>query len=442
MPCEYTAGDAGQEKPRPGLLANISWLSVANAIVKPLWFLFITAACMRLLGVQEFGVLTAALSLTMIAAGFVDLGMAPYTVREVSRTPDKASLYFSNFMTLRIGNSLLAWGGAMLVAVLLDYRGSALLAVCFAGAYALTLNLTNYCRSVYQALENLRQEAVMLVVEKALVIGSGLLLLFATRSAAWTLAGMALGMTVTTGINILGIDRRFAKMRRSLVSRRFLKRSLKVMIPFGLAGLFTVMYYRVDMVMIEAMLGAVPTGQYGAAYRILEALYVLPTIVGLAAIYPRLARLYHDGAHADFGRLLRNGLLGLVGASVLVSFALAALSGTVIRLLDPDPAYAPAADALRILAWTFPFMCGKTLLYSALISMDRQRLAAIALGLAVFVNVALNAFMIPAQGIQGAAIATILTEVLLTGIFAVYYGRARFASATNLPLKKPGGTTA
>ena len=428
MPSEGTANPAGQGQPRPGLLANISWLSVANAIVKPLWFLFITAACMRLLGVQEFGVLTAALSLTMIAAGFVDLGMAPYTVREVSRALDKASLYFSNFMTLRIGNSVLAWGGALIVAVLLDYRGSALLAVCFAGIYALTLNLTNYCRSMYQAFENLRQEAVMLIVEKVLVIGVGLLLLFATRSAAWTLAGMALGMTVTTGINILCIDRRFAKMRKSLVSRRFLKRAIKVMIPFGLAGLFTVMYYRVDMVMIEAILGAVPTGQYGAAYRILEALYILPTIVGLAAIYPRLARLYHDGAYADFRRLLRNGLLGLVGASVLVSLALAVLSGTVIRLLDPDPAYAPAADALRVLAWTFPFMCSKTLLYSALICMDRQRLAATALGLAVLFNVALNAFMIPAQGIPGAAIATILTEVLITGIFAVYYGRTGLKS--------------
>lgn len=427
MPPEYTAGNVGKRHLRSGLLANISWLSIANAIVKPLWFLFITAACMRLLGVQEFGVLTAALSLTMIAAGFVDLGMAPYTVREVSRVLNKASLYFSNFMTLRVVNSLFAWGGAISVAMLLDYRGNALLAVCFAGMYALTLNLTNYCRSMYQAFENLRQEAVMLIVEKALVIGGGLLLLFATRSAAWTLAGMALGMTVTTGVNILRIDKQFAKIRRSLVSSDFLKRSLKIMIPFGLAGLFTVMYYRVDMVMIEAILGTIPTGQYGAAYRILEALHILPTIVGLAAIYPRLARLQNDGAYSDFKRLLRNSLLGLVGISILVSLVLTALSGTVIRLLDPDPAYAPAADALRVLAWTFPFICGKTLLYSALICMDRQRLVAIALGFAVLFNVALNAFMIPAQGIHGAAIATILTEVLLTAIFAVYYGRTHLA---------------
>lgn len=431
MPLEYAMGDTMQENPRVGLLANISWLSAANAVAKPLWFLFITAACMRLLGVEEFGVLTAALSLTMIAAGFVDLGMGQYTVREVSRTLDKASLYFSNFMALRVGNSLLAGVGALIVAMLLNYRGSELLAVCFAATYALTLNLTNYCRSVYQAFENLRQEAIMLIVEKALVIGGGLLLLIATRTAAWTLAGMALGMTVTTGVNILCIDRRFAKMRSSLVSRRFLRKSIKIMLPFGLAGLFTVIYYRVDMVMIEAMLGIIPTGQYGAAYRILEALHILPTIVGLAAIYPRLARLHNDGAHADFSRLLRNGLLGLIGVSLLVSLALAALSGVVIRLLDPDPAYAPAADALRILVWTFPFACSKTLLYSALICMDRQRLAAIALGFAVLFNVALNAFMIPSQGIHGAAIATILTEVLLTGIFWMYYIRARSSLASS-----------
>ncbi len=423
---EYTDDTSRQEQPQTGLLANISWLSIANAIVKPLWFLFITAACMRLLGVQEFGVLTAALSLTMIAAGFIDWGMSPYTVREISRAIDKASLYFSNFMALRIANSIFVWGGALIVAMFLNYQGSALLAVCFAGVYALTLNLTNYCRSIYQAFENLRGEAIMLITEKTLVIGCGLLLLFTTRSAAWTLAGMALGMTVTTGINILYIDKRFAKVRRTLLSRSFLKRSIKIMIPFGLAGLFTVIYYRVDMVMIEAMLGVIPTGQYGAAYRILEALQILPAIVGLAAIYPRLARLHQDGAHADFTRLLRNGLLALIGISILISLLLTALSGTVIHLLDPDPAYAPAANALRVLVWTFPFVCGKTLLYSALICMDRQRLVAISLGFAVLFNITLNTFMIPAQGIQGAAIATILTEVLLTAIFAGYYGRMHF----------------
>ena len=416
-----------EETPRRALsvLHNISWLGLANVLVKPLWFVFITAACMRLLGVREFGVMTAALSLGMIATAFVDLGMTQYTTREVSREPAKASMFFSNFMMLRLANSLLACVAALAAAYILGYRGTAFAAVLFAGLYGLTLNLTNYCRGIFRAFEDLRQEAAMLVIEKVLVISGGLVLLVATQLASWTLAGMAGGMAIATVVNTWWIDRHFAKFRLQFLSGPFLKRSLKIMIPFGLAGLFTVVYYRVDMVIVEAFLGEAPTGQYGAAFRILEALFMLPTLVALAAVYPRLARLHHSEEYAKFGRLLKKSFFGLVGLSILITAAISMTAAPIIRLLDPDPAYGPAAGALRILVWSFPFLCANYLLYSALLSMDLQRFASIALGLAVLVKVGLNLFMIPMHGIHGAAISTVIPEAILVGIYLVRYLYAR-----------------
>lgn len=409
---------------RTSLLRNISWLGLANVLVKPLWFVFITAACMRLLGVSEFGVMTAALSLGMLAASLVDLGMTQYTTREVARMPRKASRYFSNFMLLRLGNTVVAWGGAVAAALVLDYRGGALVAVMFGAAYTLTLQLTNYCRGIYRAFEDLRQEAAMLVLEKVLVIGGGLSLLLATHLASWTLAGMAAGMAMATAANTWWIHHRYARIRLRLFSRPFIAKSLKLMIPFGVAGLFTSIYYRVDMVMVEAFLGEVATGQYGAAYRVLEALQMLPALIALAAVYPRLARLHHDGEVARFRRLMKLSLAGLVGASLLVTVVIYLFAAQVIHILDPDPSYGPAAGALRILVWSFPLLAANFLLYSALISMDQQRFASLALGSAVVMNVGLNVFLIPAIGIDGAAVATVIPEAILCGI---YLGRYRHA---------------
>lgn len=409
----------------PSLLRNISWLGIANGLVKPLWFVFITAACMRLLGVHEYGVMAAAMSLGMIAAAFVDLGMTQYTIREVSREPSHAARFVSNFLALRLVNSSAAWAATIGAGFVLGYEGRSLAAVVFAGAYALALNLTNYCRSIYRAFEDLRQEAVMLILEKVLVIAMGLALLVTTRLAAWTLAGMALGMILTTAANAWWIDRHFAAISPRLLSWVFLKKSLKIMIPFGLAGLFTVVYYRVDMVMIEAFLGAAPTGQYGAAFRILEGLNVLPAIVSIAAVYPRLAKLYHGASYARFDSVLKKSLLGTVGVSLLITVGLFLLAAPVIRLLDPDPAYGPAAGALQILVWSFPLLCANTLLYAALISMEAQRFVSAALGMAVLVNVGLNFYLIPAYGINGAAVATIIPELVLLAVYATRYKVAR-----------------
>lgn len=410
---------------RPTLLRNISWLGFASALVKPIWFVFITAACMRLLGVGEFGVMSAALSLGMIATATIDLGMIQYITREVARKPSHASRFFTNFLSLRFGNAVVAWISALVAALLLGYDKGGLAAVAFATIYTLALSITNFCRAVYHAFEDLRQEAIMLVVEKVLVIGMGFAVLYWTRAASWTLSGMATGMTVAMIANIWWIHRRYAPLEPRLLSSSFLRRSVRIMIPFGLAGLFTVMYYRVDLVMLEALIGEVPAGQYGAAYRILEALQLLPAIVALAAAYPRMAWLYHEGYLARFHKLLRMSAVGLFGAGALISGTIALLANELITLLAPDPSYGPAAGALRIVVWSFPFLCANFALYSALISMDQQRFAAVVLGLAVLVNVAFNWMLIPRLGINGAAFATIIPEVLLTGAYVARYLYAR-----------------
>ena len=414
----------------PSLLRNISWLGIANVAVKPFWFLFVTAACMRVLGVREYGLMNAALSLTLIATSFVNLGMTRYAVREVSQTPEYASRYFSNFMALRVTNSLVALGGALVVAMILSYQGEALLAVLFAGLYAVSLNVTAFCRGMFQALEDLRQEAVMLVLEKVLVIGGGLSLLMVTRSAYMTLAGMAAGMIVTSAVNVWWIDRHFARLSSRLLSWRFVKSSFRVMIPFGLAGLFTAVYYRVDMVMIEAMLGETEAGQYGAAFRILEALNMLPAIVATAAVYPRLARLESMSDTGGFGRLLRRSSAGLGSVSILIAVSLVLLAPIVIRLLDPDPAYGPAAPALQILVWSFPFFCINSLLYAALVSKQDETFISFFLLGAVLLNIGLNLAVIPAYGINGAAVATVIPEIALT---VVYFGRLRWLQPTGSP---------
>ncbi|MEX0821209.1 MAG: flippase [Rhodothermales bacterium] len=421
MPPEPRGSEPYIGTERPSLLTNMSWLAVSNAAVKPFWFLFITAACMRYLGVEEYGVLSAAMSLTAIATSFVDLGMSQYSIREVSKDPDVASSHFTNFMSLRVANSMFGWIAALATAAVLGYQGSALGAVAFAGVYVFSLNLTEYCRSFYRAFEKLKHESILLVFEKILVVGGGLVFLLATQSAQWTLAGMAGGMVVITGVNMWWIHRRLAPVRPAQFQWTFLKKSLPIMIPFGLAGLFTNIYYKVDVVMIEAYLGAGPTGQYGAAYRILEALNALPTIVSIAAVYPRLARLHGERNHAAFRRLLKKSSAGLIGIGFVVAVVLTAFAPLVIRLLDPNPAFGASAGALQILVWSFPLLCANSLLYAALVTMDDQKLLAGFLGGAVVANIAMNVFLIPAYGIGGAAVATVASEVLLIVVYSARY---------------------
>ena len=76
--------------------------------------------------------------------------------------------------------------------------------------------------------------------------------------------------------------------------------------------------------------------------------------------------------------------------------------------------YAAAVPAFRILLLSFPLLSLNYALTHQLVGWDGQRTYAVLCGIALAVNVALNARLIPAWSIEGAAWATLGTEMFLT----------------------------
>jgi O-antigen/teichoic acid export membrane protein len=73
-----------------------------------------------------------------------------------------------------------------------------------------------------------------------------------------------------------------------------------------------------------------------------------------------------------------------------------------------------AVPAFRILTLSFPLLSLNYVLTHQLIGWGRQRAYATVCGVALVANIALNARLIPALSIEGAAWATFWTEAVLT----------------------------
>ena len=401
------------------LLTNISWLGAANLLVKPLWFLFLTVLCTRHLDIQGYGIMTATLGLSALAGLLSDLGTSRYSVREVSRDASLAGLLFSNFFLLRGLLSGFAFVVTLAAGLLLDYEGASFIALVFACVYTLLMNMTNYCRGYFKAAAELRREGVTLVAEKLLVVGFGTLALFATEQAEWTLAGMALGMAVTLVYTTAVVIRRYAPFDPHAFQLSFIKKHLRIALPLGLTGVFAVIYYRTDVVMIDAFLGEIPTGQYGLAFRFLDALNLIPVIVVFSALFPKLSNLWHNHQYRDFNRLFLGSFFSLSILSVGLAAILSHLAHFLVTLTAPNEAFLPAVPPLKILMWTFPFNCLHSLLSSTLLALEEQNYIAIATLGAVILNITMNAILIPAHGIEGAAWTTLFSALLLFIAFGV-----------------------
>jgi O-antigen/teichoic acid export membrane protein len=175
--------------------------------------------------------------------------------------------------------------------------------------------------------------------------------------------------------------------------------------PLGAAMLISALYFRIDVYFIQQWHGLQPVGGYNAAFRLVEALRLLPAAV-MAVTFPMLVQT------SDL-QLLRTIGGRLATAGVLLAIVCGA-GATVIVPLVYGPSYAYAAPAFAVLSLALPLFYLNYALTHQVIGWDGHRAYLAIVTVALAGNIAANMVLVPTQGIIGAAIATVLTEVVVT----------------------------
>ena len=187
------------------------------------------------------------------------------------------------------------------------------------------------------------------------------------------------------------------------------------MVPIGIGIVLSALYFRIDVLLVELWAGVEAVARYNAVFRLIDALRLFPAAV-LAVVLPHLCRA------DDLGPLARvSAAVTAFGLAVAIGLWLAADRIVLVAFGAP---YASASPAFRVLALSFPLLCLNFALTHQLVAWHRQRAYAGICAAALAANLALNAWLIPAFSIEGAAWATLGTELCVTtGCVAALAGR-------------------
>ena len=184
--------------------------------------------------------------------------------------------------------------------------------------------------------------------------------------------------------------------------------------PLGLAAVCQQAYFHVDNLFVRGFEGLGELGRYNAAMRVLS-LLILGAQFAPAVGLPWLARRWRSG---DLGEAAARLGQPLFAAGGLLVGLLLPWTGPLLALVFGER----FRDAAPTLAWlllaVWAIHAGAPLL-TAVVAAGRTTavLAIAALGLAV--NLAGNALLVPRMGAEGAALATLATEVVVAvGAFA------------------------
>jgi O-antigen/teichoic acid export membrane protein len=390
---------------------------------------------LRILGPANAGVYYYA----VVVFGWFDIltnfGLNTLLMREVARDRDQARRYLINSTALRLALAVI--GVPLLIGFLLIRQASvdpalepeAIFAIVLLYIGLLPNSLSTGLTALFYAFEKAEYPAAITTVSTIVKVTLGL----GTLLLGWSVVGLAGGAVVTNLVTLAAL----AWLARPLIvgtihelpqpgvggfpnlplldiglMRHMIGESWPLMINHLLATVF----FKIDVVLMEAINGKTVVGQYSTAYKWLDALNIIPAFLTMALL-PIMARQ----AHEDRDGLKRNYTLAvklLVMVALPVAVITTFIAEPLVRVLG-GAEYLPAGGiALQLMIWSIPIGWINSVTNYVIVALDRQRTLMRAFTIGVVFNVVANLILLPAYSYRAAAIITILSEGAL---FVAFY---------------------
>lgn len=223
---------------------------------------------------------------------------------------------------------------------------------------------------------------------------------------------------LATGLMQYGWYRRYCPERAPLRWPNFSWTHGKAMLKraswLWLAAVLSVIYLKIDTVMIEAMMGVAAAGQYTAVARISELWYVIPVTLA-ARYYPEMLKAHQDSWPRYLAVLKRRGLL-FFAMALVISIGMTA-GAYWIMLLAYGEKFTSSTLVLQIHVWAGCFVFVRSLISQHLILTGNEPLSMLSHGVGALLNIGLNYLLIPRFGLEGAAWATLISYAYASFFF-------------------------
>jgi polysaccharide transporter, PST family len=396
-------------------LTNTAWLTIERGLQWVLQF-SVGVWVIRYLGPGNFGVLSFAISIGLLASTVARFGLEALVTRDLALQREDAGQILSDALAVRLACGVgVSAATAIGATVLVDPAESAtrhalLLMAILPLALALEplqwwFNARTESRCAVWARSGGAMAAVALRIA-LLLFGAPVVMFAATVVVEASLASAASlflfrwrrgPMPTAAQVEVVGALR--------LANRA---------VPLLVASLAVIVYMQTDIVMLNVMLGPEATGVYTVAARLSELWYFAPVVI-VSSVNPALLQT-RQANELLYLRRVRLLLVGLLAAASALAWVTTDIAGDLVRLLF-GAAYGDAASVLIIHIWTVPLVAVGVVLTNALVNDGDQRSVMVLTVVSVLLNAVLNYTLIPDHGPIGAAYATLITQVAASCLF-------------------------
>jgi O-antigen/teichoic acid export membrane protein len=381
----------------------------AGEIVGKLGSFVLFAVLARETGPVGIGVYVFALAWGEVAMTPVGLGIDRYMLRAIAGDRSTLDGYFWNAFVLKVLRGIpIVLLSTLLVVLLFDWSGDKRWAVVAVSVGFLFDTLARTLMSVFNAFERAELVASMIVVERLLAAGLGLLALGLGYGVVAVGMAFATGALVKLLMSFYLLSSRLGMPKLALPAD--FRRDLRAKsLPYTTEDIFGLVLSRVDVLMLSALATGAVVGFYGSAYRLIDATtFVNVAIAGaFTAMFTYLGPDTTPTLQAVYQRALKLAMTLLLPIAV----AFAVVPHVLCRAFFGD-SLAAAGDPLRLLAPVvvlFPLIVQST---NLVLSRENPMKVVRVVATVAVINVVANAVLIPLMEAEGAALAMLISELI------------------------------
>lgn len=385
----------------------------------------------RYLGITGYGIYTFVFTYIFFFGILANLGIQKILIRELATQKKDAGKIVGNAIIIKFILSTIAILLSLLIINILNYPQETRILVYFASLTLLFLALEDsfsaYFLSTLEAKYAIASSISGKVVSTALVLG----IIYFKMDLLYIVISFIISSIVYLYVSFR-FSQKFFKLELKW-DTIIIKRLFKSSIPLAITQVLGVIYYRIDVIMLSLMKTFSDVGLYAAAYKITEAMNIIPLAIG-QSIFPLMSK-YHLTSKESLAELYERSILIVMIIGLPIAIGTTVLSEKIILLIYGQK-FLFSATALSILVWAEFMIFFRPTLNNIVIAMNKEKIIPYIAGAMAVLNVIMNLLIIPKYGYLGASVTTFITQFMEIACFYYYANNNLLKISIGRPILK------
>jgi len=394
-----------------GIIWQLVHLGGSGLLLIVLW-----AVLGRYWSVQGFGQFNYIFAYVSIAGIFIDFGLDVLLTRNIAHSSGNIP---TSYWKLKFLCSTIFFSVFFILGLFLAIPIIVLLTLL---AGSLALSFTAFLNALLRARDKLDVEAKIGIIQKGIFILASIYGVSVLQMhMLWVAQCYAMSHFVGLALTLFSIKK--YTLINPQETNQDINSSKTVFYsawPLFLVALLGVLTLRVDIFLLQVLLGDESVGIYTAAMRLVEGTIVLGSAYQ-AAIFPKLVKQLAN--QEKFNTLFKEAIKHLILGALLITIPGMLLSHWLIELLYGHT-FIQSSEILMSLLPAILLVYQTTLLGSVVIAISKQSHYMLILGFALLINIIIDYIAIQSFGTMGAVIGFWAKEIgliIMLGLYIKHY---------------------